>query len=849
MRENPTGKNQPWAYGGALLPRNPTLPSVPLEQTTISATVVGPVVDVTVTQRFRNSHHAPLDALYLFPLPEKSAIREFELQVGDRVIQGEVLEREQARERFAAVAAAGGDAALLNQERPNIFTVEVANLQPNELVHIRLHFADHVPFDDGAFRLTLPTVVMPRYIPPTHDPADAARIGATPLLPAEVPGHTLAVVIELDTGPLVALTSPSHEIVVSEKFGRYTVTLPEGRHIPNRDLVLCYHMKGERFTAAAFTYRAVDEPGTVLLLLAPQGVVAAEAIVPRELLFVFDRSGSMGGNSIVQARRALRASLRALNPSDTFNIFPFDDTVEQFAPTAQPFTQEQIDAADDFIERIEARGGTEILPAIQTALRTPRDPNRLRILVFLTDGGVSNEEQVLRDLSAQLNEARVFAFGVGSSVNRYLLDKLAAVGRGTVEYVLPGEAIEPAVQRFQGRVGRPLLHDISVTWEGAKLTDMLPAALPDLYAKQPLVLLARFHTTRDTKATAHIRGKTAQGEFAANIDLELPLATPDRSGAWAQLPTLWARAKIEQLMDEARLYDGERHKRIADEVRELALRHKLMSNYTAFVATADPPPDAEGRRAQTKIIVPLHLPAGTLREAFEAAAPPPQLFAAAPPPPSPRPMMMHRLSDESQAPGAGLLSKAGSLLRRIGGAASRDQSLSTTPSPQPSRAAARSINDAGSNYPPPPPFTPAQMRDAALFALAAHQRVNGSWGDQWATTVLVLAAFAPLGQTPTSGDRINELLRAEQWLNAHTPPNATRDSNTLMSNMIPLVESDYPALAVALRSTDATAIRDALAPLQQRGGDANGLIMLKQTNPRKPDALALGLTAVLMLVC
>ncbi|NTU82595.1 MAG: VWA domain-containing protein, partial [Chloroflexales bacterium] len=571
--------------GGMLLPLDEALPPVPLEHTAISAEVAGPLAETIVAQRFRNTHSAPIDALYIFPLPAEAAVSELELRIGERVIRGQVRERAEAEATYREAAARGAGAALVTQDRPNLFSVELANLQPGEVVESRLRFFSQVPFDDGWFTLAIPTVVLPRYVP-AGEPA-TPRDGVVPLLPEGVAGHTLSLRVSLDLGLLAEVTCAGLDMEIHEERGRSVATLRDPTAVPNRDVVLRYRPAGAGYAAAAFAYREAGRPGAALLMLTPRAVPAPDEVLPRELLFVFDRSGSMGGESIAQARNALRACLRALNPGDSFNIFPFDNHVERLAPTPLAFAQQSVDAADTFISSIEARGGTEIVGALGAALDQPRDPDRLRVVVFLTDGAVGNEDGVIRALASRLNEARVFAFGVGSAVNRFLLDRLAAVGRGSAEYIMPGEPIEPAVQRFQRRASLPLVRDLSVDWGGAAIADALPEPLPDLYVGQPLVLLARYMGPRDQHASVTVSGRTARGTFSEQLEVTLPAATPDRHGAWAALPKLWARARLVALEDAARL-DGARAGACDEEAKALALEHGLLSAHTAFVAVEEP---------------------------------------------------------------------------------------------------------------------------------------------------------------------------------------------------------------------------------------------------------------------
>jgi Ca-activated chloride channel homolog len=538
---------------GMLVPNDRALPPVPLKHTDVEATIVGPLCDVALRQEFHNTHSAPIEALYVFPLPEDAAVSALTLTIGDHVVKGDIRERDAARNDYEQARDAGQGAALLEQHRPNLFGVSVTNIQPDERVLVQLRFVLRLPFDDGGYEWVLPTTITPRYTPRSeagHAPP------AAPLLPEGTrDGHTIAIRVTIDSGALSNVASPSHPITVEAgRAGRTTVALQHQAELPNRDFVLRYRASGPEHRAAAYTVREQGQAGTLLLTLLPQLDPAPETIVPRELLFVFDRSGSMGGEPIVAARNALRACLRGLNPSDVFNIFPFDHAVEQFRPASQPFTQESVDAADAYIATIESRGGTEILQALQQALAQPSDPERLRVIVFLTDGAVGDEERVLRELHHGLRDARVFAFGIGSAVNRYLLDKLAETGRGNVEYVYPGQDIEQAVLRFQNRAAFPLLTDIAVDWGGAAVTDAAPTVLPDLYAGQPVVLLARFASSGTTGVT--LRGRTRQGPWQHTLPIEWPSVTPDRSEPVHKLCSYRAAARRPRRAGQSRSCRG-----------------------------------------------------------------------------------------------------------------------------------------------------------------------------------------------------------------------------------------------------------------------------------------------------
>lgn len=804
--------------GGMLLPREANLLPVPLEHTTIAIEVVGPLAETLMTQRFRNGHHAALDALYVFPLPSEAVVSGLELRVGARMIHGVVQPRAEAQRMFREAAERGHDAALLAQERPNMLSLEVANLQPGEVVEVRLRYFERVPYDDGWFTLVVPTVVLPRYLPGgmLANPKD----GAVPLLPPDVAGHTLAVEISLDVGRLAEIEVPDDQFEVREVRGRHLATLRDPDAVPDRDLVLRYRPAGAGYRAATFVFREAGHPGALLLSLTPEAVPAPEEVLPREMLFVFDRSGSMGGESIVQARNALRACLRALNPGDSFNIFPFDNFVERLAPTPLPFTQANVDAADRFIAGIQARGGTEIVAALAEALAQPRDPKRLRVVVFLTDGAVGNENLVLRELTARPGEARVFAFGVGSAVNRFLLDKLAEVGRGVTEYILPGEPIEPGVERFQRRAALPLLRDLHIEWGGAHVSDVLPAPLPDLYAGQPLILMARFNAPHDERALLTLKARAARGGFAETLVLDLPAATPDRGGVWAALPKLWARARIAALEDTARLEPCQ-VSALERKILALALEHGLLSSQTAFVAVEEPPPDAGRQRAEGRVVVPVHLPAGTRREAFEG-------------PPAPT-LLGGVMYAASAMP---------TFRASFGRVLARAEAESVGDSVPSAARPARSASPAAPRAAP----TPVERRDAALRYLARTQAVNGSWAEDEHATTLAALAFALAGHTAQAGAFRPQLIRTARWLAARAPAEGA------LAALARAALEGAPLEAAAAASAAEATLRavglsraDAIA-LQRLGGDADGVLAPPAAEPLCPVATTLALTAALAIV-
>lgn len=795
--QDPQPLQQPTITEGALLPLDDSIVPIPLQHTAIRALLVGPLASVEVEQRFHNTHSSPIEARYVFPLPDDAAILDCRLVLGDRVIESAVREREKAKQEYQEAARQGQTAGLLEQHRANIFSIQVANIQPDEQLQVQLRFQAPLAFDQGSYSLALPTVVMPRYTPPDKQ-NDAPP--SSPLIAENREGHTLSIEVEIDAGRLAAVSSPSHPIdVVELGGGRARVTLQSKDTLPNKDFVLRYTLSKTGPSSAFYSYRQADQPGSFLLTLTPQVDTPPEEIVPRDLIFVFDRSGSMGGTAIMQARNALRACLRALNEQDRFNILVFDHKVESFADGLQAFTQENIDRADAYIDTVEARGGTEILGAIKQALAQQHDPERLSLIVFLTDGGVGNEEEVLRELQAKIGSNRIFAFGIGSAGNRYLLKKLAEVGRGSAEFLLPNEDIERAIEQFQRRITYPLVTDLAIDWGGAQIIDTLPPTLPDLYAGQPLSVTGRYLSSGQYRFK--LSGRTPRGLFEQTIEAELPAETPDRSPLWQALPQLWARQRVEYLLDSQRRF-AEHSSQVRDEVLSLGLTYRLLTPFTSFVAIETLRDEHAQRDTATQIEVPIYLPEGTLREAFEG---PQVAFASMLHSVSGAPAMLKR----STGRGVAKLGGFSRFMKNFLGDRTEEQATLTGgfAGPMPDLAAAAPMPAAKHPAPEPEPtpvsITPSQRAEAALRYLARTQQVNGSWHADPIATALALAAFVSGGHSDKRGAFRAQLSRTLRWLQSQ---NADDLSAWVLASLDKLnAESTQAAQSAAL-----------LAQLQQR---------------------------------
>ncbi|HKC86402.1 MAG TPA: VIT and VWA domain-containing protein, partial [Blastocatellia bacterium] len=513
----------------------------PLKHTDVKAEVSGFLARVTLTQEFQNPTGKKIEAVYLFPLPPRSAVDQLTMEVGGRVVRAEIKRRDEAKLLFAKARNEGSVAALLDQERPNLFTQAVTNILPGASVKVTISYVETLPYEDGVYEFTFPMVVGPRYIPgkskPDDEPddgkqatagtdqvPDAARV-TPPRMPDEMrPGHDVSLEVAIDTGvPLEQVTSELHEIEVDRDGNHQAVVrLKEKDAIPDRDFTLRFGVGGMQIADAVLAHRG-ERGGYFTLMLQPPGRVAAEDVTPKELVFVLDTSGSMGGLPIETAKRVTRLALDGLYEHDTFNLITFSGDTSVLFDKPVPATKENLLKARQFLEGKRGDGGTEMMKAIRAALADTDAQDHIRIVCFMTDGFVGNDMEIVGEIQRH-PKARVFSFGIGNSVNRFLLDKMAEQGLGEAEYVFlnrgdqkDAEAAADAAKRFYERVRSPLLTDISVDWNGLPIADVYPKRLPDLFSARPLFITGRY--TGAASGVMRLRGKAAGGDFLREINV------------------------------------------------------------------------------------------------------------------------------------------------------------------------------------------------------------------------------------------------------------------------------------------------------------------------------------------
>jgi len=591
----------------------------PLKHTDVKAEISGFISRVVVTQQFENPFKEKIEAVYTFPLPQNAAVDDMTMMVGERTIRGKILPREEAQAVYDAAKSSGKVASLLDQERPNIFTQSVANILPGEQIKITISYVETLNYVNGAYEFVFPMVVGPRYIPgsltgkqqgnrfapDTDRVPDASRITTNSLPPGMRSGHDISLDVSLDAGLILDdVSSKTHDVDIQRTDSHSArLRLRESSTIPNKDFVLRYDVAGRAIQDALLTHRS-DKGGYFTLILQPPDRVMAEDVRPKELVFVLDTSGSMEGFPIEKAKETMKLALDSLYPSDTFNLITFAGDTQILFSKPVPATRANLNKAQAFLNSRSGSGGTEMMTAIKAALEPSDDQSHIRIVCFMTDGYVGNDMEIISEVQKHPN-ARVFSFGIGSSVNRFLLDKMAEAGRGEVEYVNLNDDGSAAARRFHERVRNPLLTDISIDWNNLPVADVYPQRIPDLFGAKPLILTGRF--TAAGRGTIRLKGKMGGSDFVRDIPVELP----ETMALHDVLAPLWARARVDNLMNEdyAGAQSGNMRADLRDTITQLGIEYRLMTQFTSFVAVEEMIVTDGGQ--PRRIDVPVETPQGT----------------------------------------------------------------------------------------------------------------------------------------------------------------------------------------------------------------------------------------------
>ncbi|MFA5111782.1 MAG: VIT domain-containing protein [Desulfobaccales bacterium] len=586
-----------------VLSEDPDKDALPLKSTHADVKIAGVVAEVKITQVYRNAGKKNLEAIYVFPMSTRAAVHAMRMTIGERVVEAEIMERQKARETYEGAKKEGKTTSLLEQRRPNVFQMNVANILPGDEIKVELQYLELLQPEDNVYEFAYPAVVGPRYT--TKSAAGAAEADKWVQNPylhqGEAPPYTFGLNVELTSGvPIAKLSSPSHEVEI-----KYTgktaarITLKDEKTAGNKDFVLRYALAGGKIDTGLMLYPGPDD-NFFLLMMEPPARVRPEAVLPREYIFIVDVSGSMHGFPLDTAKALMQNIIKDLKPQDFLNVLLFESGSAILSPSGSlPASAANKEKALAFMQARPGGGGTNIVPALAQALALPRTPGISRIVTVVTDGYVDVEPQVFQLIRDNLGAANLFAFGIGSSVNRHLIEGMARAGQGETFVVLNQAEAARQAEKFRKYIANPVLTDIRVSYEGFSAFDVEPETVPDLFALRPLAILGKYRG--NAAGAIVVRGKTAQGAFERRLDLKEAQAGPDN----AALRLLWARQRIRGLVDFSQ-FDRD-NQEVKKEVTALGLKYSLMTPFTSFVAV-DKVKRADGQMVTVK--QPLPMPEG-----------------------------------------------------------------------------------------------------------------------------------------------------------------------------------------------------------------------------------------------
>lgn len=577
---------------------------VPLDGTNVTVDIAGISARVVVTQTFENSSREPIEAVYTFPLPGDAAVDRMRMNVAGRVIVGQIKKREEARAIYDSAKAAGQVASLLDQERPNVFTQQVANILPGAKVEVEVSYVQTLKYESGAYEFNFPMVVGPRYLPASTP--DPGKVDPPHVNKDTRTGSKIALSLHLDAGaPLENVQSVLHEVETRKDGANGAfVSLKKKDEIPNRDFILRYKLKdGNSIKEQLVTHTEADGSGTFCLVLNPPVSVKPEQVRPREVVFVMDQSGSQSGFPIEKSKDLTAALIDTLRPDDTFNVISFSNGSKAMWPEPRKNSPSNLAEAKAYVKALSANGGTEFLPAIEMALSQPPAAGRVRLVVFNTDGFVGNEFEILDRIQKYRDHARMFTFGIGNGVNQFLIDAMSIEGRGGSETVTLADQADKAVARFINRTHSPVLTDVGVKFEGIDVVDVSPAVVPDVFAGQPVIVTGRY--LKPGKGKVFLSGVLGSDSWSR----EIPVEFESKGNAGSGVSSLWARRRIDDLSRANWLaQQGGKRTETESAITDLALKYGIMTQFTSFVAVEQKVVNVGGK--QRTVDVPLEMTDG-----------------------------------------------------------------------------------------------------------------------------------------------------------------------------------------------------------------------------------------------
>ena len=592
---------------------DPSVDALPLKATRVSTRIAGVIADVAVTQVYRNEGQRPIEAVYVFPGSTKSAVHAMQVRLGERVLTAKIDEKQRARIRHDTAKREGKTSALLEQHRPNVFQMKVANILPGDEVQVELRYTELIAPDAGRYTWVYPTVVGPRYHRPSAE-GGTSHFPATPhLKEGEPPTSAFELQVSFASPlPVSGLRSPSHGIDIAGEGDRQAeVTLSDAAPRGDRDFVLEYRLAGERTATGLMLYQGEDMDGDAenffVAVVEPPQAIAPSMINPREYIFVVDISGSMHGQPLVTAKTLLRNLIGGLRASDTFNVMLFSGSSQMLAEQSVPATRPNVERAIRTIDAARGGGSTEIVPALRRIAALPKPADLARTVIVVTDGYVSVENEVFALIRRNLDKSNVFAFGIGSSVNRHLIEGIARAGQGEPFIVTRPDQADAQAERLRRMIDAPVLTSVRARFDGLDVYDVEPAVLPDVLGGRPVVIHGKWRG--EPRGQLVLEGQAAAGSL---VDV-VPVSAPDPQAV--ALRHLWARSRIQELSDQEALEGGSRRREL---ITGLGLRYSLLTQYTSFIAV-----DEVVRTSDTTETVhqPLPLPQGVTNAAVGAAVP------------------------------------------------------------------------------------------------------------------------------------------------------------------------------------------------------------------------------------
>lgn len=581
---------------------DPAVDHLPLKDTNVDISVSGVIADVRVVQTYRNEGSRPINATYLFPASTRAAVYAMRMRIGNQVIVAKIKEREIAQQEFETAKKEGKSASLLEESRPNVFSMKLANIMPNDEVDVELRYTELLIPTDGIYEVVYPTVVGPRY----SSALDAAsskkgRVNTAYLHQGNSGNSTLHISARISAGvPIEEVTCVSHQIRADWPSRSVAqLTLDDANPFEgNRDFVVRYRLTGDQIKSGLILYQHDDENFFLYMAQPPQRV-KVEDIPPREFVFVVDVSGSMEGFPLDTAKRLLENLIGGLRPEDYFNVVLFAGDSTTLSQTPLEANRENIALALNLLSEQRGTGSTELLPAVNLAMQLPREPGVARSVVLITDGFISGEKGVFDHIRANLDRCSVFAFGIGSSVNRYLIEGVAKAGMGEPFIVTDPSEASATAEKFQEYIQTPVLTNIKVRTLGFDTYDVYPAHIPDLLAQRPLVLFGKWRGS--VGGTFELTGKTGRGDYSATLNV----ADVQADGDDTALRYLWARNRITELSDYGS--DFLSNEKVS-EITQLGLKYNLLTPYTSFIAVREKIVNPDG--TANDVDQPLPLPLG-----------------------------------------------------------------------------------------------------------------------------------------------------------------------------------------------------------------------------------------------